>query len=69
MPQPAMLPIMKVYSRREGVLRMSCCMASMLVVLSTGLVSVLYELLVYNVRDRDFRDILFDHRVTHSGRM
>lgn len=60
--------ILRVRSRWEGVVRMSCCMALMLVVLSTGLVSVLYELLMYNVQDRDFRDLLFDHRVTHAGR-
>lgn len=64
------LPIhlLRVGSRWEGVVRMSCCMALMLAVLSTGLVSVLYELLMCNVQDRDFRDILFDHRVTHAGR-
>eukprot|EP00892_Ulva_mutabilis_P005294 jgi/Ulvmu1/3136/UM015_0176.1 len=68
MTQASQLHILQVQSRWEGVSRMSCCMALMFVALSTGLVSVLYELLVYNVRDRDFRDILFDHRVTHAGR-
>lgn len=62
------LHFLPVRSRWEGAVRMSCCMALMLVFLVTGLLSVLYELMMYNIVDRDFRDILFDHRITYAGR-
>lgn len=35
----------------------------------TGALLVIYELLLINVEDADFRDLLFDYRVTQPGIM
>jgi hypothetical protein len=58
-----------VTTYREGFRRLRGWTCVSCLSFLTGALLVAYELAVINVEDRDFRDLLFDYRVTQPGIM
>eukprot|EP00775_Hariotina_reticulata_P008415 gene8415-8599_t len=64
---PAYLIPLNVKTYSQGFLRLQGWIAFSLVAFVTAGLLVTYELLVLNVEDQDFRDLLFDYRITRPG--
>ncbi|KIZ03470.1 hypothetical protein MNEG_4490 [Monoraphidium neglectum] len=60
---------LNVKTYREGFLRLQGWICVSALSFFTGALLVMYELLLINVEDQDFRDMLFDYRVTQPGIM
>ncbi|WIA23663.1 hypothetical protein OEZ85_000364 [Tetradesmus obliquus] len=58
---------LNVKTYREGFLRLQGWTVFSCIAFFTAGLLVLYELLVINVEDQDFRDMLFDYRITRPG--
>ncbi|KAF6257202.1 hypothetical protein COO60DRAFT_1640125 [Scenedesmus sp. NREL 46B-D3] len=58
---------LNVKTYREGFLRLQGWTVFSCIAFFTAGLLVIYELLVINVEDQDFRDMLFDYRITREG--
>eukprot|EP00877_Chromochloris_zofingiensis_P005182 jgi/Chrzof1/14665/Cz09g11100.t1 len=58
---------LNVRTYREGWLKLQGWICVSLLAFLTGGLLVLYELMILNVEDQDFRDMLFDYRTTQPG--